>query len=100
MEAENNLRVIFYRTGEGWTAQCLEHNICAFADDLRELQRRFEATFQMECEISEKLHGVALAEIPPAPQEFHKMWNECAGKYEPSGNPKLSERKLDFALCA
>jgi hypothetical protein len=100
MSEDKTLRVVIFRDDEGWAAQCLEYDICAYADDLSKLQSRFEATLVCEYEISNKLHGSPLAGIGPAPEKFQEMWKGCAGKYEPYNNAKLSERNIDFALCA
>lgn len=100
MDTTKTLRVVIFRDGDGWAAQCLEHDICAHAESLRELLRRFAATFSIECQISAERHGEALEKIPPAPEAFEAMWDKCSGKYEPSSNPKLLNRNIDFALCA
>ena len=100
MSEVEKLRVVIFRDGDGWAAQCLEHDICAYADDLGELQRRFEATFALECQISQEIHGEPLKGISPAPENFQRMWDECPGKYEPGIENKLSQRNIDFAMCA
>jgi len=71
----NIIRVVIYRSAKsgGWLAQGCERDICVQAPTLKELYERFRVTVEMETAAGN------LTLISPAPAEFSKMWDECAG---------------------
>jgi len=76
MENETELRVIIFREGNSFIAQCLEHDISAFASDMKTLKKRFMGVLAAEWNISLERNGEPLAGIDPAPKQFHDMWKK------------------------
>lgn len=77
-EALRKLRIVAYTDGEGWVAQCLEHDISAQAPDLQALVRRMHDAINAEAEYTAEKHGEAFAGIEPAPDYFEAMFNSVA----------------------
>ncbi|SLN72002.1 hypothetical protein ROJ8625_03769 [Roseivivax jejudonensis] len=67
------MRVLIQKEGEMFVGQCLEHDICAQGCSVDELMSRLVLTVDLEC--SER--NGSLADIDPAPEEFHKMWDNA-----------------------
>lgn len=61
------LRIVVFKEEDMYVAQCLEHDIAVQAADMATLQKRFEATVQIE--------GEGLLNLPAAPEAFHHMWD-------------------------
>lgn len=68
------LRVVIFKDGALWVAQCLEHDIGAQAPDLDTLHDRFTVAVMSELRESLARHSAPLAGIDPAPKRFHQMW--------------------------
>ena len=77
-----SVRVLIFREGESYIAQCLEYDISAFAPDKKTLQKRFVSVFGMERNISLDRGGAHFSGIGPAPQQFHDIWKQQSS--EPS----------------
>ena len=92
-----NLRFVVYADDGAWTAQGLEHDICAHAPDLNTLYERLTATLQAEIAIAEK-KGTTVAAIAPAPDHFFQMWQERSGFTLTIGGN--SHGHAELALCA
>ncbi len=69
-------RMVQFKEGDVYIAQCLEHDISAFASDSETLIKRFVSVFMVEWDLSVERHGTPFAEIEPAPERFHEMWDE------------------------
>ena len=67
-----HFRVLISRQEDMFVAQCLEHDVAVQAPDLETLERRFDATIA-----AESADG-SLASIPPAPAQFHEIWDQAA----------------------
>jgi len=97
---DEQIRVILFRDGDQWVAQCLEYDIGAQAGSLPELHERLLVTLEIEKAISIEKLGKPFAGIPEAPAEFFKRWEQQSGRYDPKhikGAPMLP---VDYALCA
>ncbi len=101
--ASKQIRVIAFRDGDMWSAQCLEYDIGPQAEDLDTLYRRVVLAIGAEREESVARHGKAFASIDPAPKRFHDMWKQASGSF----NPRTPQRphddgrvELELALCA
>lgn len=66
----DTIRVIAYRDGEAWMAQCIEYDICAHGADFDSAMRRLTATVNAECRHTLVKHGEEFAGIDPAPTLF------------------------------
>ena len=73
---EHTLRVVAFREGDYWIAQCLEHDICVQAPDVETLQGRLNITLLAE-DITQRKYGKGGIEtLPPAPEHFFHMWEK------------------------
>lgn len=102
---QQQLRVVIFRDGDLWAAQCLEYDIGAQAHDLKDLQTRFVLTVKAEVQESVNRHGEPFKGIDPAPQHFHEMWEGRSGSFTPleTNRPTAFDghlTELDMALCA
>jgi hypothetical protein len=84
----DEIRVIAFKEGDFWVAQCLEHDICAQAPDLDALRSRMEIAIASEA----PLHN-----LPKAPEHFFKMW-ERKSDFNKSGTS--DGVGYEMALCA
>jgi hypothetical protein len=69
-----SIRVIVYREGDAWVAQCIEHDISAQGCDFQTAMRRLTATVNAESSYTVKKHGKEFASIDPAPKIFADMF--------------------------
>lgn len=99
---EQEVRLVVFKDGDSWVAQCLEYDIGAQASNLDDLQNRFIVAFKAECEESLKRNGAPFEGIPAAPKHFHDMWDhkrtEALGTPQPWELPSHHTGRL--ALCA
>jgi hypothetical protein len=88
---KNSIRIIAFKEGESWVAQCLEHDVCAQAGDLDTVRARIEVAIQAEA---------PLKDLPSAPAHFFELWDRKSG-FEESGSTD-GESGVDYqmALCA
>jgi hypothetical protein len=85
-----DLRVVAYREGDAWVAQCLEHDIAAQAGDFDTLMARLEATIDAEVAHSGVKDGNPLAALAPAPDYFHVIWDQKKSLVSPFGDIQLA----------
>lgn len=71
------LRIVAYREGDAFAAQCLEYDIAAQAPDLKTLLRRIDNAICSEAEYTEKTHGKVFEGIGPAPDFYTALYNEA-----------------------
>ena len=71
-----HLRVIVYREGDVYVAQCLEHDIATQGPDIPAALERLDLTIDAECAISKEAGGKAFDRIPSAPNYFHTLWDK------------------------
>lgn len=71
-----HLRVVVFREGDVYVAQCLEIDIATQASDIPELLERLELTIDAECALSKELGEQPLQGIAPAPNYFHALWEK------------------------
>lgn len=66
------MRVVITKEGDQFVGQVLEHDICSQGATIDQLMDRLGMTIQLESDA----RGGTLADIAPAPHEFHKIWEE------------------------
>jgi hypothetical protein len=71
-----SIRVIAFKEGDVWVAQCLEFDIGAQAPNEVILRERLAAAVELEAEMSRQINGEAFAGIGRAPQKFFALWDE------------------------
>ena len=69
------LRIVAFKDGDQWVAQCLEHDIATQAGDLDTLRSRMRLTLAAEAEASGIVEGNPFASIDAAPDYFQVLWN-------------------------
>jgi hypothetical protein len=97
------IRVIAFKDGDQWVAQCLEYDIAAQAADLETVHARLMMALDAERAESMRLHDKPFAGIDPAPQHFLDMWSRRSGVFNPRRPSDLKADgcvALDMALCA
>lgn len=97
MQETTTIRVIAYKEGDIWVAQCLEHDIGAQADTLEILQRRLQLTIHAEAEESRKRTGSVFSDIPAAPPFFFEKWEHATTTAHALAAEQFS---TDMRLCA
>lgn len=97
----NSIRIVVYRDGQAWVAQCLEHDIGAQAESPSDLRNRLDEVLWLEATVSRERMGKAFEGISPAPDHFFKMWDDCETAPSVWDSPTgLEHAKLEMALCA
>lgn len=99
-KAENDrLRVVVCKDGDMYVAQCLEHDICVQAPDMKTLRSRFNATLDAEREFALANGKKPFEGIDPAPKHYFAMWEKgwAATSDESSEG---SRPRVELALCA
>jgi hypothetical protein len=84
----SSVRIITFKEGETWVAQCLEHDVCVQAPDLDTLRARMEVALQAES---------PLDALPKAPDHFFELWDRKSD-FHKSG--KSDGVEYEMALCA
>jgi len=73
------LRIVAFKDGTKWAAQCLEVDVCVQADDFETLKSRMSLALRLYREESINRTGVAFQGIGPAPQMFQDLWAKRDG---------------------
>lgn len=86
MNIGEKMRFLIIREGEMLVAQCIEYDICTSGPDLNTINARLGGL--IECYRRESLarEGVEFKGLAPAPDEFHKMWDDSM-KFEGDSRP-------------
>lgn len=102
MDRGTQIRVVVFRDGASWVAQCLEYDIGAQAADLDDLSARLQLALTVEHRTSVELHGTPFAGIAAAPEYFHEMWEKRSRTFtsESSVRPNGANVMVDLALVA
>ena len=82
------IRIVAFKEGDAWVAQCLEHDVCAQAGDLDTVRARIEVAIEAES---------PLDKLPKAPAHFFELW-ERKSDFNMSGRSDGVE--YEMALCA
>ena len=97
--ADIAIRVVVFRDGDVWVAQCLEYDIGAQASDIDTLNERLKAVLKAELKESHERNGEPFAGIGPAPQRFQQMWEHRVRSVGFTPPPWLIDKaKIDYAL--
>jgi hypothetical protein len=84
----STLRIVTFKEGDIWVAQCLEHDVCVQAGDLDSLRTRMEMAIQAES---------PLEKLPQAPAHFFELWDRKSD-FQKTG--KSDGIEYEMALCA
>ena len=103
MDDQQSIRVIAFRDGGLWAAQCLEYDIGVQAHDLDTLQIRLMVAIGAELQTSVERGGAPFAGIEPAPEHFHQLWERRSGAFTPARPPAIKDDgrlNVEMALVA
>lgn len=73
----DQIRIVVFKEGDVWVAQCLEYDICTQAPTTKSLRRRINATIDAERDYSLKHKREPFAGIGKAPKHFFDMWEKA-----------------------
>jgi hypothetical protein len=76
-----HVRVVVFKEGDSYIAQCLEYDICTQAKSPKELQKRFALNLFSNVAVCMEL-GKPLTDIPRAPQRYWKMFENAQFRVE------------------
>jgi hypothetical protein len=82
------IRIVAFKEGDFWIAQCLEVDVSAQANDLDTLSSRIEVALEAE---------KPLDKLPKAPARFFEMWDHIS-KFKAQGVTRGVP--YEMALCA
>lgn len=71
------LRVLFVKTGEVWAAQCIDYDIAAQGDSVREAKRAFEKAIIGQILFDVKRGLQPLSQFKPAPEGYRRKFEEA-----------------------
>lgn len=74
MQNEPNIRILVFKDGDIYVAQCLEVDIAACAETVNQLRLDIAGTIEAYRQETIERHGVPFQGLEPGPQEFHDMW--------------------------
>jgi hypothetical protein len=95
-----HIRVIVYREGDVYVAQCLEHDIATQGPDIPAALERLDLTIDAECAISKEAGGQAFDNIPSAPNYFRTLWDKRSMTLTHVHMPVGHQYKMEVALAA
>ena len=78
MTMNKDLRIVVFEEEGVFVAQCLEHDISTQAEDRQTLRERMDCLIGFELEEMQQKGQ----ELDPAPERFHKMWEEGNHAYK------------------
>ena len=87
-----SIRVVAYRDGDVWVAQCLEYDIHAQGADYQTAMRRLTAAVNAECDYTREKYGEEFKSIDRAPKLFEEMF-QAAGE-------SLNSNRLEWRIAA
>lgn len=65
---------VAFQDGDAWVAQCLERDICAQAESLKDVLYEVQRALVGHLVISIKLGKEPFKDLPPAPKEYWDKW--------------------------
>lgn len=86
------IRVLAFRDGEAWVAQCIEYDIAEQGGSLEEAMENLEITVSAECQFTLTEHGEAFKSIDPAPMEFEAKFETL--------NISLPHSNMEYRIAA
>lgn len=93
------LRIVAFKDGEAWAAQCLEYDIAAQAADFDTLVRNMNCAILIEAQHTLDTRGERFKGIDPAPSHFEAMFESVSAQVCPASEPPLVS-ETDFRIAA
>lgn len=79
--SRNRLRVIIYHEHGWFVAQCLEYDVCAQGKTIHDAIKHLSFAFM-------EIQQDGLERYHPAPEPFHKMWQDGIAEMQPRPHAK------------
>lgn len=98
-DGQETVRVVVFREGDVYVAQCIEYDIATQAADLDALLERLDLTLDAECAMSRERGGAPFAGIAPAPNYFHDLWDKRSISIARLHLPVGAHLNLDIGLA-
>jgi hypothetical protein len=76
-DAIKQLRVVAFREGDAWIAQCVDYDLSVQGADLAQVKRRMTALIKLEADFTTKNSGECFAGLEPAPDYFQAMFEQA-----------------------
>lgn len=73
-------RVVIFREGDWWVAQCVDHDVAAQARSLRDLPLEFEAALVADVTWHHRNGIDLLMNLVPAPEPLQRRWAEAVAE--------------------
>lgn len=94
------LRVLIFQQNDGlWAAQCIDHDIVAQGNTIREAKRAFEQTIVGQILFDIKNHKEPLASFPPAPEELQRLFEQAGEVTLDDKGPILPQGTPEAFIC-
>lgn len=97
---KDSLRVVIFKEGDAWSAQCLEYDIYARADSLDDVKNRMLVTLALESDASRDAGKRPFEGIDPAPTHYHAMWQQRSSFVQPEKIEGGDDGCVELALVA
>jgi len=81
-QGSDRIRVVAYRDGDVWVAQCIEYDISAQGANFESAMKRLEIVVNAECEYTKNKFGQPFANIDPAPDAFARRFDALSESLE------------------
>jgi len=95
---DRDVRVLFYRSGDTWIAQCIEYDIAAFASTIEALPRAFERAVAANACANRDLGRQGLDGIESAPAPFRELAERSPFRLEPRRGKFAIKRGLPVTV--
>jgi hypothetical protein len=69
--------VVFFEDRGWWVAQCLERNLAAASQDLKDLPRKLEVVLKVQIEADQEAGIEPFTALPQAPRRFWQMFQRA-----------------------
>lgn len=89
------IRAVLFEDSGWWCAQCLEYDIAAQARTVPELHDELERVLRAQALVSSELGQEPFAGLPPAPQQFVKMYERARFEVVESGAQTRSSSRAN-----
>ena len=84
-----SLRVVAFREGDQWVAQCLEYDIQAQGSSFQCATRRLRGAVTSEMRYTHDKFGAPFEGIDPAPELYHDLFNSADQPMQADDNVEM-----------
>ena len=77
MSEHKKIKVVLFRDGEWWVAQCLEYDLATQARDYNEVFGKLERLIAGRLAVAAQLNAEPFALLPKAPESYWRMYEKA-----------------------